>query len=364
MPAATPIPIPSRIQTIREHHEAGGKVAAVYPIHYPRALFRAFGVLPVEVWGPPSADRNPAGAHLQVYVCSIVHCGLGFLLSGGLDIADLIVVPHACDSLQGLGSLLLDFQPPKQPVQPFYVPRGEGTAATDFLVEELRALYAFLAEHTGAAPSDAEVMACIEREERAGAAVVSLFAERRALPLDNRAFYRVVRSREFLPAERFLDLCEATLASRTEPDNRAVPVVLSGIVPEPMEVLDALSEAGAMVVADDLACCGRRMYPAGSSTDPFRRMAERLLGSPPDCTRGTTVRARLDHLRRLVEESGARAVVFYEPKFCEPEQFYLPLQRDALEADGIHTITIEVDIGDPLGMQAVTRIEALLETVV
>ncbi|MBW2258546.1 MAG: 2-hydroxyacyl-CoA dehydratase, partial [Deltaproteobacteria bacterium] len=307
MPAATPIPIPSRIQTIREHHEAGGKVAAVYPIHYPRALFRAFGVLPVEVWGPPSADRNPAGAHLQVYVCSIVHCGLGFLLSGGLDIADLIVVPHACDSLQGLGSLLLDFQPPKQPVQPFYVPRGEGTAATDFLVEELRALYAFLAEHTGAAPSDA-----------------------------------VVRSREFLPAERFLDLCEATLASRTEPDNRAVPVVLSGIVPEPMEVLDALSEAGAMVVADDLACCGRRMYPAGSSTDPFRRMAERLLDSPPDCTRGTTVRARLDHLRRLVRESNARAVVFYEPKFCEPEQFYLPLQRDALEADGIHTITIEV----------------------
>jgi benzoyl-CoA reductase/2-hydroxyglutaryl-CoA dehydratase subunit BcrC/BadD/HgdB len=363
MASPTPAPIPNRIQVIREHHEAGGKVAAVYPIHYPRALFRAFGVLPVEVWGPPSADRNPAGAHLQVYTCSIVHCGLGFLLTGGLDVADLIVVPHACDSLQGLGSLLLDFQRPKQPVRPLYVPRSEGEAALAFLVEELRSLGEFLAEHTGAAPTNAELMRCIEREEQADAALARLFAERRALPLDNRAFYQVARSREFLPAERFLEICEATLASRAEAGDSAVPVVLSGIVPEPMEVLDALSEAGAMVVADDLACCGRRMYPAGSSPDPFRRMAQRLLGGPPDCTRGTTVRARVDHLRQLVRDSGARAVLFYEPKFCEPEQFYLPLQRDALEAEGIHTVTIEVDIGDPLGMQAVTRIEALLETV-
>jgi len=363
MASPPPVSIPGRIQVIREHQSAGGRVAAVYPIHYPRALFRAFGVLPVEVWGPPSADREPAGAHVQVYACSIVHCGLGFLLSGGLEIADLIVVPHGCDSLQGLGSVLLDFQPPRQPVGTFYIPRGEGSAAADFLVAEIRTLYRFLAAHTGAAPTDDEVMACIEREERADAALARLFAERRALPLDNRAFYRVVRAREYLPAERFLEVCDATLASRTGGADGGVPVVLSGIVPEPMEVLDALTDAGATVVADDLACCGRRIYPAGSSTDPFRRMAERLLRGPPDCTRGSAVGARIDHLRRLVRDSGARAVLFVEPKFCEPELFYLPLQRDALEADGVHTITLEVDVGDPLGMQAVTRIEALLETV-
>ncbi|HEY77039.1 MAG TPA: 2-hydroxyacyl-CoA dehydratase, partial [Thermoflexia bacterium] len=99
--------IPSRTETIRKFKEAGGKVAAVLPIHYPRSLLRAFGLLPVEVWGPPRVDISHAAAHLQPYVCSIALNALSFLLIGGLDVVDCIIVPHACDALQGLGSLLL-----------------------------------------------------------------------------------------------------------------------------------------------------------------------------------------------------------------------------------------------------------------
>lgn len=101
--------IPHRSEVIRAHKEKGGSVAAVLPIHYPRALLRAFNVLPVEVWGPPGPQPGRGAGHLQSYVCSIVGNALGFLLSGGLEETDVVVVPHACDSLQGLGSLLIDF---------------------------------------------------------------------------------------------------------------------------------------------------------------------------------------------------------------------------------------------------------------
>ena len=127
--------IPDRLGVIDAHHEQGGLVAAVLPIHYPRALWRAFGVLPVEVWGPPGADPSPAAAHLQSYLCPIVQHALGFYLAGGLDIVDLIVVPHACDSLQGLASVLLDFISPRQPVIPLYLPRGRRESDVDFLVD-------------------------------------------------------------------------------------------------------------------------------------------------------------------------------------------------------------------------------------
>ena len=46
--------------------------------------------------------------------------------------------------------------------------------------------------------------------------------------------------------------------------------------------LETISEMGGRVAADDLACCGRRLYPAGKSEDPFHRMAERLIDAPPD----------------------------------------------------------------------------------
>ncbi len=52
------IEIPSRGEVIASHREAGGKVAAVLPVHNPRALLRAFNLLPVEVWGPPGMDTT------------------------------------------------------------------------------------------------------------------------------------------------------------------------------------------------------------------------------------------------------------------------------------------------------------------
>ncbi|MDE3091560.1 MAG: 2-hydroxyacyl-CoA dehydratase, partial [Chloroflexota bacterium] len=99
--------LPHRIETIRAHKAHGGRVAAVLPIHSPRALFRAFDILPVEVWGPPQVDATRGSAHLQPYVCSIARNALAYLLSGGLDITDLVVVPHTCDSLQGFASILV-----------------------------------------------------------------------------------------------------------------------------------------------------------------------------------------------------------------------------------------------------------------
>jgi benzoyl-CoA reductase/2-hydroxyglutaryl-CoA dehydratase subunit BcrC/BadD/HgdB len=120
---------------------------------------------------------------------------------------------------------------------------------------------------------------------------------------------------------------------------------------------------GAFVAADDLACCGRRLYPPGKSEQPFRRMAERLLNSPPDSTRGDSIEARCDHLLQLVQMSGARGVVFYEVKFCEPELFDLPLLRKALATAEVPAITVEMDINEPLPQRVLTRLEAFVEMI-
>ncbi len=274
-------PIPSRTETIRAWKEHGGGIAAVLPIHYPRALLRAFGLLPVEVWGPPRVDPAPGAAHLQPYVCSIVGNALSFLLSGGLDGTDVIIVPPACDSLQGLGSLLLDFGRPRPPVFPLYLPRGRRESDLQFLADESRALYEKLAAVTGRAPAGAELMERIRQEEEADSLLAELHRRRRALPFSDMAFYRLVRAREYLPAESFSTLARAALDAPPTNPRAGIPILLSGIVPEPMALPDAITEMGGTVAADDLACCGRRLYPPGQSLDPFRRMAERILNGPP-----------------------------------------------------------------------------------
>ncbi|MFQ6090766.1 MAG: 2-hydroxyacyl-CoA dehydratase subunit D [Candidatus Bipolaricaulia bacterium] len=356
-------PVPRRLETIRAHKERGGAVAAILPIHYPRALLRAFGVLPVEVWGPPRVDQSRGAAHLQPYVCSIVRSALSFLMEGALDVADLIIVPHACDSLQGLGSLLLDFVKPRQPVLPLYLPRGRRESDIDFLAEEFRSLYKSLESIIGPSPSDKELLESSRREEEADRLLAELYRRRASLPLNGLEFYRFVRAREFLPAERFTELARSALAQPAAEPRDGIPILLSGIVPEPPESLEVIDEMGGIVVADDLACCGRRRYPLGESEDPFRRLAERLIAAPPDPTRGSPLEERLAYMLEQIETFGATGVVFYEPKFCEPELFDLPQLRRGLGEAGIPSIVIEVDINDPLSYQVHTRLEAFLEVV-
>ncbi len=355
--------IPSRLDVINEYKELGGSVAAVLPIHYPRALLRAFDILPVEVWGPPKVDTSYGAAHLQPYVCSIVQNALSFLQTGGLDVTDVIIVPHACDSLQGLGSILIDFILPRQPVLPIYIPRGRRESDVDFFAAELHALYQRLEEISGRSPSDAYLKKSIQREEAADRLLSELHQRRKNIPLPDIAFYRLVRSREYLPGEKFSELAREVLDQAVETVQNGIPIILSGIVPEPMDVLAAISERGGVVVADDLACCGRRLYPPGISDDPFHRMAERIIYAPPDPTRGNSIRERRQHLLRLVEDSEAKGVIFYDVKFCEPELFDLPILRRELREAKVPSLILEVDINDPLSHQTLTRLAAFLEMI-
>ncbi len=353
--------IPRRANVIHEYQQQGGSVAAVFPIHYSRALLRAFDFLPVEVWGPPRVSGTSGDAHLQPYVCSIVRNALSFLESGGLDVVGLLLVPHACDLLQGLGSILLDFVRPPRPVLTLYLPRGRRESDVDFLANEFRILYQRLETIRGQSPSEAALMSSIQREEEADRLLVDLHRQRQRMPLDDELFYRLIRSREYLPAEKFAVFAQDFLSQAKAAERKETPIILSGIVPEPMSLFKALAEMGGRVAADDLACCGRRLYPAGQSDDPFQRMAESIVYAPPDPTRGSPIGERLDHLLRLVKTSAARGVVFYDVKFCEPELFDLPQLRQGLRQAGIPSLTVEVDLNDELSQPILNRLAAFLE---
>ncbi len=355
--------IPRRMETIREFKAGGGKVAAVLPIYYPRELLRAFNMLPVEVWGPPGVDTSLGSAHIQPYICSIVRNALSFILSGGVDVADVILVPHACDSLQGLGSILLDFVQPRQSVLTLYLPRGERACDLQFLAEEIKSLYRKLSEITGVQPQEDELWQCLEGEACADEWLARLHHAPHRLNLNPADFYRLVRTREFLPAETFISLASAVLDQEIEAhEDGRVPVLLSGILPEPYTLFDTIAQAGGKVVADDLACCGRRLYPRGTRTNIFERIAERLMAAGPDAMLGRPIQQRIDHLCSLAERTHARGVIFYEVKFCEPELFDLPQLCQALHARGLRTLVLETELNRGLPAQTVTRIEAFLET--
>jgi len=351
--------IPSRMDALTEARAAGWKIAAVLPIHSPRALLRAFGVHPMEVWGPPGVESDLGSRHFQAYTCAIVRNAAGFLGGAGGRLVDCILVPHTCDSLQGLGCVLQGFVPTGRPVFTLYHPRGSDEAHVEFLARELRALAERLTSLAGGRPTDADLHHALDRESAADALFADLCRNRHAYDLNDRELYAALRSREFLGLDAFSALVRS-LPRRPRRSGR-VPLLMSGIVPEPMDLFDRVEGMGAQVVADDLACAGRRVYADNGDDDPYRRLARQLLSAPPDPTRGASVASRTAHLVEEMERSGARAALFYNVKFCEPELFFLPLQRQALEARGWPTLYLEEELPSRLPAQAANRLEAFLE---
>jgi len=363
MSSTLQLSIPGRADSIRSFKANGGRIAGVLPIHYPRALFRAFNILPVEIWGPPGIDPVFGSAHLQAYICSIVRNALSFTQTKSFQSVDILVVPHACDSLQGLGSILLDFVSIDQPVIPLYLPRSGGMNQTAFLEKEFETVYQRLESWTGYSPSQDEMMQRILNEEEADQKLASLHKQRKNLSLSDIEFYRLVRAREFLTAEGFSEIAQKAHDQVQDQVLDGIPIILSGILPEPMALLEEISRMGGHIVADDLACSGRRLYPPGRSQESFLRMAESLLGAAPSWSWGSPIQDRLEHLLTMIQTSGARGVVFYNIKFCEPELFDLPNLRRGLQELAIPSTVVEMDINDPLSNQTLTRIEAFLEMI-
>ena len=359
-PATSALSIPSRPEVLEHVRALGRELVAVMPIHYPRAMLRAYRLHPMEVWGPPHVERHEGSRHFQSYTCDIVVKAMSLIRSGGLDASKAILVPHTCDALQGMGSVLGDFLRPDQQVLTLYLPRGRRMSDREFLRHELERLAGTLFEVSGHRPSQSDWAEAFAAEDAADAALADLYQRRSRLAVSDRDFYTVIRSRELLTAEQFCQ--QASALPEGDAPQRGVGLMLSGIVADPLELFDRIDDMGAHVAGDDLACGFRRVYSHSHEEDPIERSASRLQASPPDPTVGTPIQQRVDALQTRMRALGARGLLIYDPKFCEPELFDVPLLRKHLNEAGFPVLHVEFEMGETLPHQTISRIEAFVET--
>lgn len=355
---------PSRKDYIRRQKvEHGRRVFGVFPAQYPKEILLAWNILPVEIWDPP-LDAVQANAHLQPYICSVVRSGLELILHGHCDDVDGFLFPHTCDSIQNLASIVNDYLGVEKPCCFFYHPKAPYRPSSRlYYMEQLRALAAFFERRWGPAESGA-----LERRLKQGQQVRSLVkkaydsrAEGR-LRATNEEFYGVIRQGEFLHPDDFVALLTRFLENSGGGSRSHPAVILSGVLPNPPEVLRHLDELGVAVAEDDLLNCGRRLVgPPVVSDGPLDALADSYFLMPPCTTRGSSIQERIDYLLEKVERTGAKGIIFWTVKFCEPELFDVPQLVEALKGRGLATLVLDTEINRGLSGQVETRLEAFVE---
>ena len=182
-------------------------------------------------------------------------------------------------------------------------------------------------------------------------------------------FAEAIQTCWFSPVEEQVLILETLIDGRSEEsvfsagnDNRN-GVILSGILPPPVSVINAIESAGLRVVGNDIAALGRS-YASMPETreDPAAYFLDFYYQHFPCPTLLYTGDRRTISLLHMVEKTDAVGVIFIGEKFCEYEYFELPHLTQQLKDKGIQTLEIEIAIEDEAHTSAHnSRISAFAE---
>jgi benzoyl-CoA reductase/2-hydroxyglutaryl-CoA dehydratase subunit BcrC/BadD/HgdB len=265
-----------------------------------------------------------------------------------------------------LASIVYDYLGINKPCYFFYHPKAPYRESSRiYYLEQLKGLASRLEKQLG--PLDpSKLKQRVEQGREVASLLGKLYQmrDRGEFCASNAEFYQVIRQGEFLHPDDFVSLLGEFMEAFRGRADSGPAVILSGVLPSPPEILTLLDELGVRVTDDDLLACSRRLLvPPGKAEDPFEALAECYFAMPPCTTKGSAVSERVDHLLEKIENSGAKGVIFYMVKFCEPELFDVPQLRAALKKRGLPTLVIDSELNQGISGQLTTRVEAFVEMI-
>lgn len=344
--------------------KTGGKVIGHLLPDVPEEILCAAGALPVAIAGA-GIQVSRALAHIPGYSCSHAMGALELGLQGDLDLLDGMVIPYVCDTTRNLSHLWNRCFPTK-PNELLRLPkRMDYQGASAYLKAEFARLADSVGSITGVKPGRDELSAAIALYDRSRAGLRRAYRKQREHPevWTSERVHALFIAAGRIPREDHLRWMEA-LPWIEEAQRMAdrVPIYVRGKVWDPPGIHQLFDELSLLPVEDEIVTGYRGVaVDAGISEDPLGALVQRHLSTVPYAGYHLEPRRMVSDFVERVRKSGARGVIFLNPKFCEAAGFDTPDFHNALEEAGIPDLILETSArGISLG-QIRLRLEAFHE---
>jgi len=334
----------------------------------PVPLIHAAGFVPCRIL-PDSDSPDQAGRLLHDNLCPHVKRVLDRAMSGRLPDLAGVVFMNSCDAMRRLCDAWKTVRA-DMPVVLIDLPTVPTDASIRFFRDELERLSRTLGQWGGDAINDTALAGSIGRYNRVSTLLTALRekAGRSELRGGFAALQDACNRVAVSPPEESIGFLEAILNEGPEgrPGVPGAPLYLFGnMLPDP-EAFALFESCGVSIVSEDL-CTGSRLFAAMETGggDGLLNLARGTLGRPP-CARTFNADSpgRLgDHIATAARRAGARGVIGYTVKFCDPYLARLPGVGAALKKAGIPLLLLEGDCTLRSIGQHRTRIEAFVEMI-
>lgn len=346
--------------------ETGRKAIGCLPIHLPEELVHAAKMLPVGLWGGQTVISR-SNEYLQAYCCSVMKAVMEFALNGVYRDLDAVVAPTTCDTLKGV-AMNWRLAVPSIPLLTLVYPDNrKSESGIRYLVLELKRLAEALGRISGGEINDDALQDSIEvyRKRRTAMKHFMDAAAERGEVITPYYRHMIVKASMFMPPEDHTALLlglTAELEKLPESSDDFKRVVLTGIMPEPYDLLRMLQELGFTVVADDMALGSRQFRKeAPPGRDPYERLSRQFAGFEGCSTVYDPQKMRGTLLADMVARFRAKGVIVLLMKFCEPEEFDYPFLKQDLEEAGIPHLYLETEQRMESQEQLRTRLQTFSE---
>ena len=347
----------------------GGHVVGFFCTYVPEEILIAFNCLPVRILGSHE-PQNVTEPHIFGMYCPFCRDCLAQGLEGRYDYLDGVMIAQSCLHIrQAFTSWQLHVETPWS----CYLPMPHQVQSTDravtFLTEEYKLLIAELEKLTGKSIAADDLKRGIRVMNESRSAMRDLYDLRKSAnpPLSG------LEAMHIAVTEQWIDKEEHTRAVRGFIEKEApqrdlkladkTRLLLFGSEDDDSEFVKMVEECGAVIVTDD-HCTGSRYFWNNvilDGMDPLTAIARRYVTRPPCPTKDWPKRNRPDHVLMLARDWDCSGAIVIQQKFCDPHELDIPMQRKTLEAEGIKTLFLELDVTVPIG-QFKIRAEAFLET--
>ena len=354
-------------ETVRAEKAKGRKVIGCTPIFVPEELVYATGALPIGVWGSEKVVYSRSAEYLPTYACSVVQGILELSASHLYDCLDAILLTALCDTLKCMSQIIQSSAPHLHPIFVRYPQNYRLEGGVQYLNNEFKQVKAQLEAITGTVVTEQMLHDSIElyNADRIELQKFSALLAQKPGLISCRDRHTVIKSRLYMDVKEHLDLLHTlneTLSAAPSPDFHGIRTYLSGIMTEPVALLDMMDQFGFSIVGDELLQESRQFRQlVPQALSQLERLARHIQNIRGEAFLYDPQKERCNIIAEECLQRQAKCVLFVQMKFCDTDEYDYPWIRKAAESAGLSVLDLEIEQNMTSFEGVRTRLQAFAE---
>lgn len=347
--------------------ETGKDLVGCFPIHTPEEIVYAAGCVPVGMWGGRT-EIQLADKYLQSFCCSIMRTNVELAMRGTYDMLKAVIIPTFCDTMKCIVENMKLAMPKVPTIAMAYPQHRTLSAGVEYTVSEIKRVRHQLELILGKIITERQIeeaFAVYEEYRQAMRRFTEISAEHPDI-ITARKRHLLIKAGQFMDKAiytRMIKEISRGLEDELPSGFQGTRVVVTGLLSEPIEMLDIFDENHVAIGADDLSL-GSRLWRTSTRrdvNDVFQKMACRIADQEGDTFLYEPEKKKGQMLVDMAEECRADGIIVLMMKFCDPEEYDYPIYKEEVEAASVPMLYLEIDQQLTSFEQIRTRVQSFTE---